>query len=71
MLLVRSNMIYPKLKDSDRHPVIKMDSILNSIFMTVDRKLGLLRQRREKLERVKRGLMKDLLSGRRRVKLTG
>ena len=44
MLLVRSNMIYPKLKDSDRHPVIKMDSILNSIFMTVDRKLGLLRQ---------------------------
>jgi type I restriction enzyme S subunit len=41
---------------------------ISEILSTVDRKLELLRKRREKLERVKRGLMKDLLTGRRRVK---
>ncbi len=40
------------------------------ILSTVDRKLELLRERREKLERVKRGLMKDLLTGKRRVMST-
>jgi len=39
------------------------------VLSTVDRKLELERSRREKLERIKQGLMKDLLTGRKRVKV--
>ncbi len=50
-------------------PPLSEQKQIAEILMTVDRKLELLRRRREKLERVKRGLMKDLLTGRRRVKV--
>jgi Restriction endonuclease S subunits len=38
------------------------------ILSTVDKKLELERERREKLEKIKKGLMNDLLTGRKRVK---
>ncbi|AEK72136.1 restriction modification system DNA specificity subunit [Thermococcus sp. 4557] len=49
-------------------PPLSEQKQIAEILSTVDRKLELLRRRREKLERVKRGLMRDLLTGRRRVK---
>ena len=39
------------------------------ILSTVDKKLELERKRKEKLERIKKGLMNDLLSGRKRVRI--
>ncbi|MBU3966072.1 MAG: restriction endonuclease subunit S, partial [Euryarchaeota archaeon] len=39
------------------------------ILSAVDRKLELERRRKEKLERVKKGLMNELLTGRKRVKV--
>ncbi len=39
------------------------------ILSTVDKKLELERKRKEKLERIKKGLMNDLLTGRRRVRV--
>jgi len=39
------------------------------ILMTVDKKLELLREKKKTLERLKKGLMNDLLTGRRRVKI--
>ena len=39
------------------------------ILSTVDERLELLRKRKEKLEKVKKGLMNDLLTGKKRVKL--
>jgi len=39
------------------------------ILSTVDKKLELERERKKKLERIKRGLMNDLLTGKRRVKV--
>ncbi|MEM1823495.1 MAG: restriction endonuclease subunit S, partial [Candidatus Hadarchaeales archaeon] len=39
------------------------------IFSIVDKKLELERKRKEKLERIKRGLMNDLLTGKKRVKI--
>ncbi len=51
-------------------PPLSEQKQIAEILSTVDRKLELLRQRREKLERVKRGLMKDLLTGRKRVLVT-
>jgi type I restriction enzyme S subunit len=49
-------------------PPLPEQQKIAEILSTIDRRLELLRKRREKLERVKRGLMKDLLTGRRRVK---
>ncbi|KUH34118.1 hypothetical protein APY94_03385 [Thermococcus celericrescens] len=46
-------------------PPLEEQKQIAEILSTVDRRLKLLRKRREKLERVKRGLMKDLLTGRR------
>jgi type I restriction enzyme S subunit len=40
------------------------------ILSAVDRKLELERRRKDKLERVKKGLMNELLTGRKRVKVT-
>ncbi|MFH8086925.1 MAG: restriction endonuclease subunit S, partial [Candidatus Aenigmatarchaeota archaeon] len=39
------------------------------ILSTVDKKLELERKRKEKLERIKKGLMNDLLTGKKRVKI--
>ncbi len=39
------------------------------ILSAVDRKLELERRRKEKLERVKKGLMNELLTGRKRAKI--
>jgi len=39
------------------------------ILSAVDRKLELERKRKEKLERAKKGLMNELLTGRKRVKI--
>lgn len=39
------------------------------VFKTIDRKLGLLRGKKEKLEKIKKGLMNDLLTGRKRVRM--
>lgn len=41
------------------------------ILSTVDKKLELERKRKERLDRIKKGLMNDLLSGRKRVKVGG
>jgi type I restriction enzyme S subunit len=41
------------------------------ILSTVDKKLELERKRKEKFERIKRGLMNDLLTGRKRVRVAG
>ena len=38
------------------------------ILSAVDRKLELERRRKEKLERMKKGMMNELLTGRKRVK---
>ncbi|NJE26614.1 restriction endonuclease subunit S [Thermococcus sp. MV5] len=50
-------------------PPLPEQKKIAEILMTVDKKLELLRKRKEKLERIKKGLMKDLLTGRRRVKV--
>jgi type I restriction enzyme S subunit len=39
------------------------------ILSTVDRRPELLRKRKERLQRVKKGLMSELLTGKRRVRL--
>jgi type I restriction enzyme S subunit len=49
-------------------PVSEQEKIAE-ILSTVDKRLGALRNRKEKLERIKKGLMNDLLTGRKRVKL--
>ncbi|WP_456366320.1 restriction endonuclease subunit S [Thermococcus sp.] len=50
-------------------PPLPEQKQIAEILSTVDKKLELLRKRRERLERIKRGLMKDLLTGRRRVRV--
>ncbi|WP_297506293.1 restriction endonuclease subunit S, partial [Thermococcus sp.] len=50
-------------------PPLSEQKQIAEILSTVDRKLELLRKRRERLERIKRGLMKDLLTGRRMVRI--
>ena len=39
------------------------------ILSTVDKKLELERKRKDKMERIKKGLMSELLSGKKRVKV--
>lgn len=46
-------------------PPLEEQKKIAEILMTVDKKLELLRKRKEKLERIKKGFMKDLLTGRR------
>jgi len=48
-------------------PPLPEQQKIAEILSTVDKKLELERKRKEKLERIKRGLMSDLLTGRRRV----
>jgi type I restriction enzyme S subunit len=50
-------------------PSLTEQQRIAEILGTVDRKLDMLRERKTKLERVKKGLMTDLLTGRKRVKL--
>ncbi|WP_457750794.1 restriction endonuclease subunit S [Thermococcus sp.] len=50
-------------------PPLQEQKQIAEILSTVDRKLELLRKRREKLELVKRGMMKELLTGKRRVRV--
>ncbi len=50
-------------------PPLPEQKRIAEILMTVDRKLELLRQKKEHLERLKKGLMNDLLTGRRRLKV--
>jgi type I restriction enzyme S subunit len=49
-------------------PPLPEQKKIAEILGTVDKRLELLRKKKEKLGRVKKGLMDDLLSGRRRVK---
>ncbi len=50
-------------------PPLPEQKKIAEILMTVDRKLELLRQKKVHLERIKKGLMNDLLTGRRRLKV--
>lgn len=49
-------------------PLLHEQQKITEILSTVDKKLGLERKRKEKLEKIKRGLMNDLLTGKKRVK---
>ena len=48
-------------------PPISEQRKIAEILSTVDKRLESLRNRKEKLERIKKGLMEDLLTGRKRV----
>jgi len=50
-------------------PPLPEQKKIAEILMTVDKKLELLRKKKEFLEQLKKGLMNDLLTGRRRVKV--
>jgi len=50
-------------------PGLKEQQKIASIISTVDKKLELERKRKEKLGRIKRGLMNDMLTGKKRVKV--
>jgi type I restriction enzyme S subunit len=49
-------------------PPLPEQQKIAEILSTVDKRLELLRKKKEKLARVKKGLMNELLTGRRRVK---
>ena len=50
-------------------PPLEEQKKIAEILSTVDKKLELQKQRKEKLERIKKGLMNDLLSGKKRVRV--
>ena len=50
-------------------PPLQEQQKIAEILSTVDTKLALLIRRKEKLQRIKKGLMNDLLTGKKRVKL--
>ncbi|RKY98803.1 MAG: restriction endonuclease subunit S [Candidatus Hydrothermota bacterium] len=50
-------------------PPLPEQKRIAEILMTVDKKLELLRQKKEHLERIKKGLMNDLLTGKKRLKV--
>jgi len=50
-------------------PPLPEQKKIAKILTTVDRRLELLQQKKERLQRIKRALMNDLLTGRRRVKI--
>jgi type I restriction enzyme S subunit len=49
-------------------PSLPEQQKISEILSTVDKKLELLREKKETFERIKKGLMNDLLNGRKRVK---
>ena len=51
-------------------PPLSEQQKIAEILSTADERLELLRKRKERLERVKKGLMNDLLTGKKRVKLS-
>ena len=51
-------------------PPLSEQQEIAEVLSTVDKKLELERKRKEKLERIKKGLMNDLLTGRKRVKVS-
>ena len=65
---------YPALNSSQVEkitipvPPLTEQQKIAEVLSTVDERLELLRKRKERLERVKKGLMDDLLTGRVRVK---
>jgi type I restriction enzyme S subunit len=50
-------------------PPLPEQKKIAEILGTVDKKLEMLRDKKQRFERVKRGLMEDLLTGKRRVKM--
>lgn len=50
-------------------PPLSEQQKIAATLSTVDNRIELLRKRKEKLEKIKRGLMNDLLTGKKRVKL--
>ena len=50
-------------------PPLQEQQKIAEILSTVDKKLELERKRKEKFERIKKGLMNDLLTGKKRVKI--
>jgi len=50
-------------------PPLPEQQKIAEILSTVDKRLELLRAKKEKLERIKKGLMNDLLTGRRRIRI--
>ncbi len=56
------NLVYPPLPEQHK---------IAEILSTIDKRLELLRNKKERLGRVKKGLMNDLLTGSRRVKRVG
>ncbi|RLC35827.1 MAG: hypothetical protein DRH33_07995, partial [Candidatus Nealsonbacteria bacterium] len=48
---------------------LKEQQKIAEILSTVDKKIELQRKRKEKLERIKKSLMNDLLSGKKRVRI--
>ena len=62
-----------RVKDLLKYPIplppLEEQRKIAEILSTVDKKLELERKRKEKLERIKKGLMNDLLTGKRRVKV--
>lgn len=52
-------------------PPLSEQQKIASILSTIDKKLEFERKRKERFERIKKGLMNDLLTGRKRVKFRG
>ena len=50
-------------------PPLPEQQKIAEILSTVDKRLELLRAKKEKLERIKKGLMNDLLTGKRRIRI--
>jgi len=80
--LVAKDYFIEKIQDSglrfmpfDEHelkiplPLLPEQRRIAEILSAADRKLELERRRKEKLERVKMGLMNELLTGRKRIKI--
>jgi type I restriction enzyme S subunit len=50
-------------------PSVSVQKKIVEILSTVDKKIDMEKKRKEKLEKIKKGLMQDLLTGRKRVKV--
>ncbi|MBW2031016.1 MAG: restriction endonuclease subunit S [Deltaproteobacteria bacterium] len=61
-LKILNHFLVPLPPLSEQKEIVK-------ILLTVDRKLELLHHKKERLQKIKRGLMSDLLTGRKRVKV--
>ncbi len=67
--VISNNKAFGGLELNIPLPPLPEQRRIAEILSTADRKLELERRRKEKLERVKKGLMSELLTGRKRVKL--